>query len=379
MPPPAGYPNRDTSYGRDGNRQSNDYTRSNSHAESYDDQESAGYQGSYDNRGSRDNRRVNDTPLGKRRRRNGDEGSRSTVVQRESITSDNRRHTAEAAGQNEQPCQIDTPRDIPEPRPLNAFEEVLRRSAGALSAVTDFTKRKVDMILFQPKPLLKALRDALEYFFAHEPQKLSTYPKFVAVVGEIHEILVPAIYADWRPAPEDNPHIMPSPEGTKTIFKICPAVVTSTNARNTQYKVLTSKHNTDHSLPQVQRDLGYHYVYMNRVDESGAAIDNSAPMPTRYDHLNFIGVPDYDWTGPSYFLVAQDFWQPNGAPRRKIGSLFDWRQRAKMLIIKREGYRRADAALERSSDPRAPQAKDTVASQVISLVFHKEHLLTTVV
>jgi hypothetical protein len=322
---------------------------------------------------------VNDTPLGKRRRRNGDEGSRSTVVQRESITSDNRRHTAEAAGQNEQPCQIDTPRDIPEPRPLNAFEEVLRRSADALSAVTDFTKRKVDMILFQPKPLLKALRDALEYFFAHEPQKLSTYPKFVAVVGEIHEILVPAIYADWRPAPEDNPHIMPSPEGTKTIFKICPAVVTSTNARNTQYKVLTSKHNTDHSLPQVQRDLGYHYVYMNRVDESGAAIDNSAPMPTRYDHLNFIGVPDYDWTGPSYFLVAQDFWQPNGAPRRKIGSLFDWRQRAKMPIIKREGYRRADAALERSSDPRAPQAKDTVASQVISLVFHKEHLLTTVV
>lgn len=172
---------------------------------------------------------------------------------------------------------------------------------------------------------------------------------------------------------------MPGPEGIKTMYKIGPAVVTCAGGRNIGYKALTSKHNTDHSEPYVQKDLSRNYVYMQRVDENGVAIDNSAPMPTCYDHLNFVGVSDCDWGCDSYIAVAQRIYQPDCAPRRYLGRLFDMIQRARLLKFKQEGDRREDASFRKSLHQQAPQADHAVAARVISLVFHTEHILTTVV
>jgi hypothetical protein len=330
-----------------------------------------------------EHQRDDDSHLGTKRRKTGRNDYHSSVVAPESITSDMKQYT----GQNKR--SLDTgaapPAGRGSSRPGPTSHIAPRRDA-AMEAITDWRdpQLKNDILrrnAYVRRQFFYANREGIEDYYATEHQVLiqDDEDKPQPKVGDIHLILDQEILADSDPARLGNTHIVPGPEGIKTLYKTTPALVVSTEERDIVYKVLTTKHNTDHSKPYVQRDLSKNFVLMRRVDDNGAMIDNSAAMAPRFDQLDFIGVSDYDWDPKPYFPVAKLHHVPRCAPWRFLGWLFDASDRAKLYNIMQEGDRRVYAGIVRTLPQPAPQMKDTVASQVMSLIHHTKQLLTTVV
>lgn len=331
-----------------------------------------------------EHQRDDDSHLGTKRRKTGRNDYHSSVVAPESITSDMKQYTAEPAGENKRSLDTEAapPAGRGSSRPGPTSHIAPRRDA-AMEAIADWRDPQLRDHILRRSPYVQrqffyANREGIEAYYANEHQVLiqddedKSWPK----VGDIHLILDQEILADSNPARLGNTHIVPGPEGVKTLYKRVPALVVSTEGLNIVYKVLTTKSNTDHSQPNVQRDLSQNFVLMRRVDDNGTVIDNSAAMAPRFDELNFIGVSDYQWDPKPYFPVVKLHHVPYCAPRSFLGRLFGASDHAKLYNIMQEGDRRVNAGIVRMLPQPAPQMKDTVASQVISLVHYKKQLLT---
>jgi hypothetical protein len=196
-----------------------------------------------------------------------------------------------------------------------------------------------DMLSYAPGDFSIAIRNALERYFAYEPRVVSRYPKPHPKVGDIHGIVVPQIYADPKPAPPRNTHIVPGPEGTKILHKTVPTLVISTAGRNIVYKVLTMKHKTNHKSPHAQKDLAKDFILMHRAE------GNSAAMGPCLGYLNFTGVSDFAWEQKSYIPVAENTYHPRCAPRRYSGKLVDESDYVKLYGFMQEDARRESAGV----------------------------------
>lgn len=219
-----------------------------------------------------------------------------------------------------------------------------------------------------------AVRHALEKCFESRPHIVIPYGlrSRSDKAGAIHLIVVPLIRGDTRPYSLANKYILPGPEGSDIMVKICPALVVSNDQRdNILYKALTTKHKSNHRALYVQEGLKDNFVQMRRPPEA---------LASGYSYLNFItSDSNFDWhEDPSYIPIVGDYQYPRSAPRRYLGKLAAEEDFDELYKILQLEFRKKSAGVLRGLRDSAPPMRNAALSQVIMLAFHMKHPLTNV-